>query len=957
MSTELDNELLSICQSGPVEKAQQLVAAGANQNCSDANGVTPLMRALEFNITDIVSWLVPMETVDVERQSKPKKETALHYACRYGCDGETVARLANRMDSAVVNLKNDWEKTAVFRAVEWNNTSALQGLLSVKTVDWEVRDGKGRSLLTIAREKGNEELINLLNLNTDNCEAVVKKKGKELKDDQNSYVIKLNIDDKQNAKELFYNLPKHLGELTKIKKAYSKNTEDGKGLEAGIEGVGKDTSMHIAEYVLLQTSVVKRENGNNITSNSYEIYFKILGDMHENTVEFFKQSVCKCFAKEEKPMSTLLRSAQMKEDKEATNLLVLPLQMSSLTYLFNYSKIDHSTIVGMLEEAETTWLSLLFNQYAFQDQVYLFGDAKVKQGRIPLHLVRSEKNGTLLEHIAKGGDIMKRHQDELISMLKRIDTHENADKDDGANRIISKLKEGLESSAHLSDLIDIVNSKFVMPIMKMACMIFISFCINIVVGIGFFVGDFGTDGYFTDNMRTLHGQSLSNENLNENCTNQFQKHFTDLDKTCKLLSKDNNSSSTCMKDLKNIIVEGENCFFEEVNRFADPEDWDMMFKISLSHTIVPMIMYTICGCILARSRRPKWKIWGTFPLVAKLRMFYLETKLYLSKSEKKQNDKDINDIREEIYEYQETVALALLIEASSESSFQFYFQTLYRMPIVYEGYEAMQNHLLSNLFNWRNVSILVSFFTMSYSYYTIRNLSKKRALKPVHFGLILSRTICDTVGRISLVFAWLHVFDVDGNFQPFLATCIYYGTFLVLVIFNIVFNTSKFECSAEYVLGVILNSLSSILSYNFYDYSSLLGRKEGMKGHVNHQQSFVRQCLYTALVTTLYISLTVWAVRLIQEKNSVIYIIDTMGNKQKVTPMFFYGLIITSWISHGSACLFNLCYYGSHPTNVILKEKKTEIWCLGFKRDIGWLFHSSEPLCPGEVESHVVSSV
>ena len=150
MSADLDSQLLAVCKSGPLFQAQQLVADGANLNCRGDMGLTPLMRALEYKQSDIVNWLVSLKTVDVDRANS-YKNSALHYAARYSNDGVMVAKLGNRMEDATVNLVNRDGKTAVVQAVEWKNVSVVQGLLSVKAVDWLILDKKEKSLLTIAR--------------------------------------------------------------------------------------------------------------------------------------------------------------------------------------------------------------------------------------------------------------------------------------------------------------------------------------------------------------------------------------------------------------------------------------------------------------------------------------------------------------------------------------------------------------------------------------------------------------------------------------------------------------------------------------------------------------------------------------------------------------------------------------------------------------------------------------
>ena len=87
----------------------------------------------------------------------------------------------------------------------------------------------------------------------------------------------------------------------------------------------------------------------------------------------------------------------------------------------------------------------------------------------------------------------------------------------------------------------------------------------------------------------------------------------------------------------------------------------------------------------------------------------------------------------------------------------------------------------------------------------VRNHSKKGALEMIHFCWILSRTVFDTLGRVSLVFVWVTLVDKDGNFQPLTAFYIYYGVFMVLMIYNmVVFNTCKMTCSLEYIIGGVI---------------------------------------------------------------------------------------------------------------------------------------------------------
>ena len=153
MSLGSYKDLLAACRSGNLAQAKKLVAEGANLNYRDVrNEITPLMVAIEQKQTRIMDWLLWEKTVDVDRYNK-HRNTALHYASRFSSDGVMVAMLGNRMERDTVNMPNVDGKTAALLAVEWDNGNprVLQGLLSVKSVDWDTGDKNGKSLLEIAR--------------------------------------------------------------------------------------------------------------------------------------------------------------------------------------------------------------------------------------------------------------------------------------------------------------------------------------------------------------------------------------------------------------------------------------------------------------------------------------------------------------------------------------------------------------------------------------------------------------------------------------------------------------------------------------------------------------------------------------------------------------------------------------------------------------------------------------
>merc|ERR1711915_233612 len=186
-----------------------------------------------------------------------------------------------------------------------------------------------------------------------------------------------------------------------------------------------------------------------------------------------------------------------------------------------------------------------------------------------------------------------------------------------------------------------------------------------------------------------------------------------------------------------------------------------------------------------------------------------------------------------------------------------------------------------------------------------------------------------------MVFTILTLSDTDGNFQPLNAFLFYYIAFLVMLVFNIVFNSDSPECPLKYLIGVLINSFSTVLSYNCHDYSRLLGSEQHEKEkRVLHQQSFLRQSVYTLFITLVYISVTAIALQWMAQDGTTFYLTDTVGFRHNVEAEFFSTIIGVSWGCHIGACLLSIGYYNSHPSSVTMDpQKKTDLWILGRKWD------------------------
>ena len=124
---------------------------------------------------------------------------------------------------------------------------------------------------------------------------------------------------------------------------------------------------------------------------------------------------------------------------------------------------------------------------------------------------------------------------------------------------------------------------------------------------------------------------------------------------------------------------------------------------------------------------------------------------------------------------------------------------------------------------------------------------------------------------------------------------------------------------------MILNSLSCVLSYNYYDYNGLLhdSKKKDGKDKVNtkkvlHESTLVRQILYFCLFFILLLSLTV-ATLVSMNHNQGFTLVDHRGFGQVLGEdgSFCYKLLGIGWGSLILAWLINICFYAIHPSKGI----------------------------------------
>lgn len=141
---------------------QRLLALGADPNKADYNGVTPLMSASSRGRVDIVHLLIQYGA-DVNAKSEPGGSTALRCATLMG-HTDMVKVLLDA--GAQVNARTRVDKfteTPLIVAARLGYTSSVRLLLE-RGADVNAKDGKGKTALMWAQEKGHTDIVRLLKL-------------------------------------------------------------------------------------------------------------------------------------------------------------------------------------------------------------------------------------------------------------------------------------------------------------------------------------------------------------------------------------------------------------------------------------------------------------------------------------------------------------------------------------------------------------------------------------------------------------------------------------------------------------------------------------------------------------------------------------------------------------------------------------------------------------------------
>jgi len=178
------------------QKILKLILAGANVNCQNDIGITPLMWAAMQGHKYVAKMLINASAnINIEDQFR---NDALLWASIN--DNKNIAKLLIN-NGAYINHQNNYMYTALMWAIDNNNKDMIKMLINKKTINLNAKDDKGRTALmliagkhTIENHDNYKEIIQMLinndaDINTKDdrgrtATEIAKKKG-------NTYIEKL----------------------------------------------------------------------------------------------------------------------------------------------------------------------------------------------------------------------------------------------------------------------------------------------------------------------------------------------------------------------------------------------------------------------------------------------------------------------------------------------------------------------------------------------------------------------------------------------------------------------------------------------------------------------------------------------------------------------------------------------------------------------------------------------
>ena len=359
-----------------------------------------------------------------------------------------------------------------------------------------------------------------------------------------------------------------------------------------------------------------------------------------------------------------------------------------------------------------------FNKEIFGEQGKFFKNTASK----------GENKETLLGSVLNLGLLKER--EEILEIIKKVEENNSSDSEDTQFRMKQEVKSAVVSSVGLRDCLKSIGQQFSWSKEKMIFMITMSAFIYIFMGTALYSLDVYTDVKFSWEMFAQSSRNFTKDR--EICKREFETEFDKAVSECKTFFHANK----CMDSLRNIEKLGQHCFENEQRFRENPIEWKHAGVISAVHYVLPFLMSFLIWIIYEFGRSCGAGAVEIFnlplPPLTKFYRFLCDIKLFKIFADRnvkteKEFEVDKKRIHEEISSHENIVNLSLIIEASVESSFQFFFQTTFQLPSIILAFtDPSAGFEWSDLFNWQFFSIAMSFFSFSNAFLKIRLIQMEK---------------------------------------------------------------------------------------------------------------------------------------------------------------------------------------------------------------------------------------
>ncbi len=152
-----ESNFIESAKKGDIEAAKLFLVEGININAQNERGLTALMRAAEYQRTEVVTLLLE-KGADVNFRSQPMRRTALMEASSAG-NIVIIKQLAER--GAEINAKDLSNNTSLHFASMWGHVEAVSLLIELGAKP-DIGGEQGKTPMMVAEQNGHAEVVQIL---------------------------------------------------------------------------------------------------------------------------------------------------------------------------------------------------------------------------------------------------------------------------------------------------------------------------------------------------------------------------------------------------------------------------------------------------------------------------------------------------------------------------------------------------------------------------------------------------------------------------------------------------------------------------------------------------------------------------------------------------------------------------------------------------------------------------